>query len=67
MDNFNSLPLEERQRILAKLAKLKALADCETGNVNETATAAAAMTRLMMEYKIEMAELQTEALPSLIV
>ena len=54
---FSSLPDEDRQRILGKLAKLKALSECKTGNVNETATAAAAMTRLMLEYQIEMAEL----------
>jgi hypothetical protein len=58
MPTFDSLPAGERQRILNKLTRLKALSECKTGNVNETATAAAAMTRLMMEYKIEMAELE---------
>jgi len=57
MENFSSLSRAERERILAKLAKLKALAECPTGNVNETATAAAAMTRLLLEYRIELAEL----------
>ena len=55
---------EERQRILQKLGRLKALSECKTGNVNETATAAAAMARLMMEYKIEMAELEHRPEPS---
>jgi hypothetical protein len=59
-EGFTGLPLEERQRLLAKLAKLKALSECKTGNVNETATAAAAMTRLMMEYKIELAEIESK-------
>jgi len=57
-NSFCELPSEERQRILNKLSRLKALSECKTGNVNETATAAAAMTRLMMEYKIELAELE---------
>jgi hypothetical protein len=57
--NFRDLPHEEQQRILNKLTRLKALSECKTGNVNETATAAAAMTRLMLEYKIELAELQS--------
>lgn len=57
-NSFSELPSEERQRILNKLSRLKALSECKTGNVNETATAAAAMTRLMMEYKIELAELE---------
>lgn len=54
---FNDLHSEQQQKLLSKLAKLKALAECPTGNVNETATAAAAMTRLMLEYQLEMAEL----------
>ncbi len=58
MENFSSLPASERQRLLDKLAKLKALADCPTGNVNETATAAAAMARIMLEYEIELADLE---------
>lgn len=61
MQTFTSLPPAERQRILNKLSRLKALSECKTGNVNETATAAAAMTRLMMEYKIEMAELEEDS------
>lgn len=48
----------DRQRLLDKLARLKALSECQTGNVNETATAAAAMARLMLEYKIELAEIE---------
>ena len=55
---------EERQRILQKLVRLKALSECRTGNLNETATAAAAMTRLMLEYRIEMAELEHQTPPS---
>lgn len=54
---FNDLTPEEQQKLLNKLAKLKALAECKTGNVNETATAAATMTRLMLEYQIELASL----------
>lgn len=54
---FDSVDPQERKRILDKLAKLKALSECRTGNVNETATAAAAMTRIMLEYEIEMADL----------
>lgn len=57
---FASLPQADRDRLLAKLAKLKALSECKTGNVNETATAAAMMTRLMLEYQIEIAELDIE-------
>ena len=55
---FSALTLEGQQRLLNKLSKLKALSECKTGNVNETATAAATMTRLMTEYQIEMADLQ---------
>jgi hypothetical protein len=58
--SFSKLNNEERQRVLGKLSKLKALSECPTGNVNETATAAAAMTRLMLEYQIEMAELSVQ-------
>lgn len=58
---FSKLTSEERQRVLGKLTKLKALSECPTGNVNETATAAAAMTRLMLEYQIEMAELNIQS------
>lgn len=54
---FSQLDTEEQQRLRDKLAKLKALSECQTGNVNETATAAATMTRIMLEYQIEMAEL----------
>ena len=57
MPDLSTLDADERSRILAKLAKLKALSECPTGNVNETATAAAAMIRLMAEYRIDMAEL----------
>lgn len=56
---FATLPAEDQQRLLNKLAKLKALSECKTGNVNETATAAATMTRLMMEYEIEIADLES--------
>ena len=59
-NTFVSLPADEQQRLVNKLAKLKALAECKTGNVNETATAAATMTRLMMEYQIEIADLQID-------
>jgi hypothetical protein len=55
---FADLDTQERQRLLDKLAKLKALSECKTGNVNETATAAATMTRIMLEYQIEMADLE---------
>lgn len=54
---FTDLSQEDRQRLLDKLAKLKALSSCPTGNANETATAAAAMARIMLEYEIEMADL----------
>lgn len=54
---FAELSQEDRQRLLEKLAKLKALSSCPTGNANETATAAAAMARIMLEYEIEMADL----------
>lgn len=56
--SFATLPPAEQQRLLDKLAKLKALSACPTGNVNETATAAAAMARIMLEYEIEMADLE---------
>jgi len=55
--SFEQLPQEEQNRLLDKLAKLKALSECRTGNVNETATAAATMTRIMLEYQIELADL----------
>lgn len=60
---FDQLAPQDRQRLLNKLGRLKALSECKTGNVNETATAAAAMTRLMLEYKIEMAELEHQPAP----
>ena len=60
MTTFAQLPADERQRVLDKLSKLKALSECKTGNVNETATAAATMTRIMLEYQIEMADLEVE-------
>lgn len=56
----------DRQRLLDKLTRLKALSECRTGNVNETATAAAAMTRLMLEYKIELAEIEHQPVPGTI-
>lgn len=46
----------DREKLLARLAKLKALSECKTGNVHETATAAALMTRLMLEHQIEIEE-----------
>ena len=57
---FTELDASEQQRLLDKLAKLKALSECQTGNVNETATAAATMTRIMLEYQIEMADLEID-------
>ncbi len=45
---FSSLPQADRERLLAKLAKLKALSECKTGNVNETATAAAMLCILII-------------------
>lgn len=60
--DFAKLTEEERRRLLDKLAKLKALSNCATGNANETATAAATMARIMLEYEIEMADL--DATPS---
>ena len=55
---FAQLASDEQKRLLDKLAKLKALSECSTGNANETATAAATMTRIMLEYQIEMADLE---------
>lgn len=55
--NFSNLGQDEQKRLLDKLAKLKALSECATGNVNETATAAATMMRIMLEYQIEIADL----------
>jgi len=55
---FADLNVEEQQRLLDKLSKLKALSECRTGNVNETAIAAATMTRIMLEYQIEMVDLE---------
>lgn len=54
---FTQLETDEQKRLLDKIAKLKALSECPTGNVNETATAAATMTRIMLEYQIEMIDL----------
>ncbi|MBN9414935.1 MAG: hypothetical protein J0I12_05820 [Candidatus Eremiobacteraeota bacterium] len=54
---FSKLSQDEQRRLLDKLAKLKALSNCATGNANETATAAATMARIMLEYEIEMADL----------
>lgn len=50
---FKNLTEEQKDKLIKKLAKLKKLAECQTGNPNETATAAAAMSRLMLEYQIE--------------
>jgi hypothetical protein len=55
---FTQLSPDDQKRLLDKLAKLKALSECRTGNVNETATAAATMTRIMLEYQIEIADLE---------
>jgi hypothetical protein len=55
---FSQLEPEQQKRLLDKVAKLKALSECQTGNVNETATAAARMTRIILEYKIEQADLE---------
>ena len=54
---FVELSQEDRQRMLDKLAKLKALSSCPTGNATEPAPAAAAMAPLLLEYEIEMADL----------
>ncbi|MBS2035413.1 hypothetical protein JST97_10515 [bacterium] len=54
---FTKLSQDEQRRLLDKLAKLKALSNCPTGNAHETATAAATMARIMLEYEIEMADL----------
>ncbi len=54
--SFDTLDSLEQKRLLEKLAKLKALSECPTGNVNETATAAATMMRIMLEYQIQMAD-----------
>lgn len=57
---FSRLDADDQKRLLDKLAKLKALSECATGNVNETATAAATMTRIMLEYEIQMIDLGAE-------
>lgn len=57
MGEAAKMETSDRQRLLDKLAKLKALSSCATGNANETTTAAAAMARIMLEYEIEMADL----------
>jgi hypothetical protein len=49
---------EDREKLLARIRKLKALADCETGNVNEVATAAATLTRLLLEHNIQVVEIK---------
>jgi len=56
-NSFAALHPQEQKRLLEKLAKLTALSSCPTGNVNETATAAAATARIRREYEIEMADL----------
>jgi hypothetical protein len=50
--------VSEREKLLSKIAKLKALSECQTGNVNEAATAASAMARLMLEHQIEIEEVR---------
>jgi len=62
--SFARLPADEQKRLLDKVAKLKALSECATGNVNETATAAAAMARILLEYQIEMADLEMGQTPA---
>lgn len=52
--------MDDRKKIIAKIAKLKALSECKSGNVNESAVAAAAMTRLMLENRIHVAELEVQ-------
>ncbi|MBI3927015.1 MAG: hypothetical protein HY319_15875 [Armatimonadetes bacterium] len=54
---FHHLDSARQQRLLDKLSRLEALSGCPTGNVNETAAAAAAMTRVMLEYQIEKVDL----------
>lgn len=46
-----------REKLLEKLAKLKAMADCPTGNENEVKAAAARMAEFMVRHGIEMAEI----------
>lgn len=46
-----------RENLLKKIGKLKALSECKTGNVNEAATAAAMLSKLMLEHQIEEIEL----------
>lgn len=48
---------DQRAKVIAKIARLKALSECKTGNKNEAATAAALMQRLMLEHRIETEEL----------
>lgn len=48
---------DQRAKVISKIARLKALSECKTGNKNEAATAAALMQRLMLEHRIEMEEL----------
>ena len=55
---FSELEPDQQKRLLDKIAKLKALSECQTGNVNETATAAARMTRIILEYQIAQADLE---------
>lgn len=52
--------MSNREKLMAKIAKLKALAECPTGNENETAVAAAAMTKLMIENNILECELSIQ-------
>lgn len=48
------------EKLMKLLQKLHALANCPTGNVNETAAAAARMSELMLQYGIEQISVQTE-------
>lgn len=49
---------EAKEKVLAKLARLKALSECKTGNAHEAAVAAAKMYRIMLENQIELHEVQ---------
>jgi len=49
-----------REKLIARIVKLKALSECKSGNVHEASVAAAAMTRLMVEHRIHMAELEVQ-------
>lgn len=51
----------KRDKLLSRLQKLHALANDRTGNLNECAAAAARMQELMIEHRIEMAEVLQSA------